>query len=51
MRYIFYGIYMHFVINRLEPLTIEEAIALYEQLPEKSMEFEEAFPGVEVEEG
>ena len=38
-------------IDRLEPLTIEEAIALYEQLPEKSMEFEEAFPGVEVEEG
>ena len=38
-------------IDRLEPLTIEEAIALYEQLPEKSLDFEEAFPGVEVEEG
>ena len=37
--------------DQLEPLTLEEAIALYEQLPEKSMEFEEAFPGVEVEEG
>lgn len=34
----------------LEPLTKDEAIYLYEQLPEKEVEFEEAFPGVEVEE-
>lgn len=29
---------------------LREAIYLYEQLPEKNMDFEEAFPGVEVEE-
>jgi len=36
--------------DQLEPLTIDEAIMLYGQLPEKYIEFEEAFPGVEVEE-
>ncbi|NMB01407.1 MAG: hypothetical protein GX971_07830 [Firmicutes bacterium] len=37
-------------IDRLEPLTVDEAIILYEQLHEKYVEFEDAFPGVEVEE-
>jgi len=37
-------------IDRLEPLTVDEAVALYEQLPEKEVEFEEAFPTVDVEE-
>lgn len=36
--------------DQLEPLILDEAIMLYEQLPEKYVEFEEAFPGVEVEE-
>lgn len=34
----------------LEPLSLKEAIELYESLPEKNVEFEEAFPGVEVTE-
>ncbi len=37
-------------LDRLEPLTVDEAIALYESLQVKEFEFEEAFPGVEVEE-
>jgi len=37
-------------IDRLEPLTVDEAVALYERLPEKEVEFEEAFPTVDVEE-
>lgn len=36
-------------IDRLEPLTQEEAIRLFEELPEKEVDFEEAFPGVAVE--
>lgn len=37
-------------IDRLEPLTVDEAVALYERLPEKEVKFEEAFPTVDVEE-
>jgi len=37
-------------IDRLEPLTVDEAVALYKRLPEKEVEFEEAFPTVDVEE-
>jgi len=29
---------------------VDEAVALYERLPEKEVEFEEAFPTVDVEE-
>jgi hypothetical protein len=36
--------------DSLQPLTTEEAVELYENLQEKRLEFEEAFPGVEVEE-
>jgi len=36
--------------DRIEPLTKDEAIYLYERLPEKEVEFEEAFPGEPVEE-
>ncbi len=36
--------------NTLIPLSLEEAIRLYEELPKKEMEFEEAFPDVKVEE-
>lgn len=36
--------------DRIEPLSRDEAIRLYEELPAKEVEFEEAFPGVEVEE-
>ena len=35
--------------NHLEPLNEDEAISLYEQLPEKRLSFEEAFPDVEIE--
>jgi len=31
-------------------LDLDTAIALFEQLPEQRVEFEEAFPGVQVEE-
>ncbi len=34
----------------LEPMTPEDARDLFESLPEKHMEFEDAFPGFEVEE-
>ncbi|WP_310849648.1 hypothetical protein [Acetomicrobium sp.] len=33
-----------------EPLSKDEAMELYEQLPEHEMEFEESFPGEPVEE-
>lgn len=33
----------------IKPLSIDEAIQLYEQLPEKVAEFADAFPGVHVE--
>jgi hypothetical protein len=36
--------------DRVEPLTQGEAITLFETLPEKEVDFEQAFPGVEVEE-
>jgi len=36
--------------GRLEPVTMEEAIRLYEnELPVHEVPFEEAFPGVEIE--
>ncbi|HHY39477.1 MAG TPA: hypothetical protein GX507_11235 [Clostridia bacterium] len=35
--------------DTLEPLSQEEAIRLYEDLPEKEVPFEEAFPNVRVE--
>jgi hypothetical protein len=35
--------------DTLEPLSIDEAITLFERLAEKRMEFEQAFPGVSVE--
>ena len=35
--------------DSLRPLDVDEAIALYESLPERRLEFEDAFPGVEVE--
>jgi hypothetical protein len=34
--------------DTLNPITQAEAKALYEQLPEHEVEFEDAFPGVEV---
>ncbi len=37
-------------IDRIEPLSQEEAIDLYEQLPKHEMRFEDAFPGVKIEE-
>jgi hypothetical protein len=36
--------------DRIEPLGRDEAIRLYEELPVKELGFEEAFPGVEVQE-
>ena len=36
--------------DSLEPLTLDEAIEMWENLPEQDVEFEEAFPGVEVKE-
>jgi len=35
----------------IEPLTEDDAIRLYEDLREKRVEFEDAFPGVAVQEG
>lgn len=35
--------------DTLTPITQEEAIKLYENLPEHEVEFAEAFPGVEVQ--
>jgi hypothetical protein len=36
--------------DRLLPLSQDEAMRLYGELPEKKLSFEEAFPGVEIEE-
>jgi hypothetical protein len=36
-------------LDRLEPLSLDAAIEMFEQLPEKRVDFEDAFPGVEVE--
>jgi len=35
--------------NRLEPLSVKDAVVLYEVLPEHEVEFEDAFPSVEVQ--
>ena len=35
-------------LNHIEPLSQDEAVSLYESLREKRVEFEEAFPGVEL---
>lgn len=35
--------------DTLQPLTLQEAIAMFDELPEKRVSFEEAFPGVTVE--
>lgn len=37
-------------LDRLESLDLEEALIVYEQLPEKCLEFERAFPGQPIEE-
>lgn len=37
-------------LDRITPLTQDEAIAEYESLPEHEVEFEEAFPGVKIQE-
>jgi len=36
-------------LDRLEPLSQDEAVTMFEGLQEKRMSFEEAFPGVKVE--
>jgi hypothetical protein len=36
--------------DQLLPLSPDEAMKLYGELPEKKVSFEEAFPGVEIEE-
>jgi hypothetical protein len=36
--------------DRLLPLSLDEAMRLYGELPDKKASFEEAFPGVEIEE-
>lgn len=36
--------------DTIEPLDLDEAIRLYEELPEKELDFEEAFPGEEIRE-
>jgi hypothetical protein len=36
--------------DRLEPLTLDAALELWESLPERPVEFEAAFPGVAVTE-
>ena len=36
--------------DRLLPLTQNDAMRLYGELPDKKLSFEEAFPGVEIEE-
>jgi hypothetical protein len=36
-------------LDRLEPLAKDEAVTMFEQLPEKRVDFEEAFPGIEIE--
>jgi len=35
--------------DSLRPLDLEEALELYGRLPERRVDFEDAFPGVEVE--
>jgi len=36
-------------LDSIEPLTRDEAITRYEELPEKDVEIEDAFPGIIVE--
>ena len=36
--------------DTLEPLSVQEAILCYEELPEQTVSFEDAFPGIKVEE-
>lgn len=36
--------------DRLLPLSQDESMRLYGELPEKKVSFEEAFPGVEIKE-
>ena len=36
--------------DRLLPLSLDEAMRLHGELPEKKVSFEQAFPGVEIEE-
>jgi len=36
--------------DAIHPLSQDEAIMLYEQMPEQEVAFEEAFPGVKIEE-
>jgi hypothetical protein len=36
--------------DRIEPLTLDEAVELFEGMSEQRVSFEEAFPGVKVEE-
>ena len=36
--------------DRIEPLTLDEAVELFEGMSEQRLSFEEAFPGVKVEE-
>ena len=37
-------------VDSLTPLTLDEAIEMYESLHEQNVPFEEAFPGIKVEE-
>ena len=37
-------------VDTLEPLTEGEAVTMFEELPVKRVSFEEAFPGVKIEE-
>jgi len=36
--------------DRIEPLSVDEAVTLWESLTERRVEFSEAFPGVKIEE-
>lgn len=36
-------------LDRLVPLSQDEAVTMFETLPQKRVDFEEAFPGVELE--
>lgn len=36
--------------DRIEPLAENEAVSMYEEMTEQRVTFEEAFPGVEIEE-
>lgn len=44
-----YGTFWQGERDTLEPLTQAEALEMWENLPEHNVKFEEAFPGVEVE--